>query len=82
MKNRTEAVAITNEALSNLTPSTCLNILKEVNYNIATLIKRIYVTYPEIAGWYYDNECKQFCNEIIKNHIVTKGIETVTCNLV
>ena len=82
MKNRTEAIAITNEVLNNLTPKACLEALKNVNYDISKLTKTISNSYPEVNGWYYNDTCTTFCNEVIRTHIVTKGIEFVSSTLI
>lgn len=75
--NRLEAINLTNEIISNLNQRACIDLLREVKHDILNLNRVIGLKYPELSGFYYDNECNMFCKQILMKHIIKQGIEMV-----
>lgn len=70
---REEAIQFVDNYLANLTPKLAHDFFEQCNFDIAILYSKI--TFFGISGWYYDNNCTEFCNRAIAREIVRQTIE-------
>jgi hypothetical protein len=75
------AISVTDEVISNLTRKNCIEIINDAKYQVDKLISLIRLKYPELSGWYYDNDCTTFCRELIVKHILKESVEMVSAEI-
>lgn len=71
---RQQAIQVTDSFLKNLTPQKAHTMFVEKNgADVNKLNVWLWGMFPELGGWYYDNECTEFCFNKIRRAIVSEA---------
>lgn len=69
--DREKAIEIVNAFKESLNRDKALHIFQqECNMDIPFMEQWIWDNYPELRGWYYNDECTVLCCEEVRNHII------------
>lgn len=67
---RQEAIELTDKFIAKLTPKSAMDIM---GTDVTKAHK--FACDMGVGGWYYDDKCTKFCNEVITHNIVVKALD-------